>query len=542
MGRNRRQVSKLKIAVFVSLFIGFLFSVFLGSSINVSAKEKEEGSAAIEILLDFIKNRGEYIGDAYEWMNDSYELPMYDLVYDEEMETVLFTLFSNKEDIESVCMFRYDITTGVVDGNMFMAKYMSTITEKNYELITDEFDFSVSGDRLYKVKFSGENDVSGIETDKYDKIMTDLMLETLWYWNHFLTENLEIGLGDLGFVEYDSLLEEEVVEFDGTVQYTSHVQNIGWQQWVANGDLSGTSGQAKRIEGIRVRVSGAEGLGVRYTTHCQTYGWIPWSRDGEMSGTEGESKRVEALRIQLIGEKADLYDIWYRVHVQNYGWLAWTKNGEIAGSMGLSKRIEGIQIVVKNKGDASPGNQGGIISAYSQAVKTGPGANLNSGLKGQEDTSVAVLTHVQTYGWNGWKYNGAVAGTSGESKRVEAIKIRLMNKKYGGDVEYRAHVQREGWQNWVGNGELSGTSGESKRIEAIQIRLSGDMEAHYDIYYRVHVQRFGWLGWAKNGEQAGSAGYSYRMEALQVVLVPKEESAAWREKMGIHGEAAFVSK
>ena len=37
------------------------------------------------------------------------------------------------------------------------------------------------------------------------------------------------------------------------------------------------------------------------------------------------------------------------------------------------------------------------------------------------------------------------------------------------DVIYRVHVQDIGWQNWVRNGRIAGTTGQSKRIEAIQI-------------------------------------------------------------------------
>jgi uncharacterized protein YjdB len=72
---------------------------------------------------------------------------------------------------------------------------------------------------------------------------------------------------------------------------------------------------------------------------------------------------------------------------------------------------------------------------------------------------------------------------------------------------------------------MSGTSGESKRLEAIQIKLTGEMEEHYDVYYRVHAQSYGWLGWAKNGESAGTAGQSKRLEGIQIVLVPKGSAA-----------------
>lgn len=131
-----------------------------------------------------------------------------------------------------------------------------------------------------------------------------------------------------------------------SVQYKSHVQTFGWESaWKRDGEASGTSGKAKRLEGIRITVSG-DNLGVRYTTHCQTYGWLPWVSNGEMSGTQGEAKRLEAIKIELTGANAQNYDIYYRVHAQSYGWLAWAKNGQAAGTAGLAKRLEAIQIVV----------------------------------------------------------------------------------------------------------------------------------------------------------------------------------------------------
>ena len=134
--------------------------------------------------------------------------------------------------------------------------------------------------------------------------------------------------------------------------------------------------------------------------------------------------------------------------------------------------------------------------------------------------NVLYQTHVQTTGWQDWKQNGEVGGTSGQSKRLEAINIKLSGK-YTGSIQYQTHVQTYGWQDWVADGKTSGTSGESKRLEAIRIKLSGDVASKYDVYYRVHAQHFGWLGWAKNGESAGTAGHSYRLEAIQVQLVVK---------------------
>ena len=92
-------------------------------------------------------------------------------------------------------------------------------------------------------------------------------------------------------------------------------------------------------------------------------------------------------------------------------------------------------------------------------------------------------------------------------------------------IQYRTHVQRIGWQGWRRDNAMAGTSGKGYRLEAIEIALYGEMANHYDVYYRVHCQRFGWMGWAKNGGRSGSAGYGRRLEGIQIVVVPKGSSA-----------------
>ena len=84
-------------------------------------------------------------------------------------------------------------------------------------------------------------------------------------------------------------------------------------------------------------------------------------------------------------------------------------------------------------------------------------------------TSVSYRTHVQTYGWQGYVKDGVMSGTSGQSKRLEGINIKLENQEYSGGIKYRTHVQTYGWQGYVENGAMSGTSGQSKRLEAIKI-------------------------------------------------------------------------
>ena len=100
----------------------------------------------------------------------------------------------------------------------------------------------------------------------------------------------------------------------------------------------------------------------------QSIGWEPsWSRDGKMSGTSGQSKRIEAIRVRLYGNMAKKYDVYYRVHAQRYGWMGWAKNGSRAGTQGKSLRVEAMQVVLVKKGATVPSAvYGGMRQAYSK--------------------------------------------------------------------------------------------------------------------------------------------------------------------------------
>ena len=300
-----------------------------------------------------------------------------------------------------------------------------------------------------------------------------------------------------------------------SVYYEVHRQTYGWEvdtkdeadltKWKSDGDESGTVGESKRLEAIKIKLPDGVSGSIEYRTHIQGIGWEQnWAKDGELSGTSGQSKRLEAIQVKLTGEVAKNYDVYYCVHAQQFGWLGWAKNGEEAGTAGYSYRLEAIKIMLVPKGGDAPEKVGTTDTAM-------------------EARLVSYQTHVQTYGDQDYVYDGATAGTSGESKRMESIRIKLPStSSEDGGIEYKSHIQTYGWEkNWKKTGELSGTTGESKRLEAIQIKLTGAIADKYDVYYRVHAQQFGWLGWAKNGEESGTAGYSYRLEAVQIVLVPK---------------------
>lgn len=90
----------------------------------------------------------------------------------------------------------------------------------------------------------------------------------------------------------------KLVDDRASVMYRTHVQSIGWQDFVQDGKMSGTSGQSKRLEGIIIQVSSKLNGSIEYQTHVQSIGWQGWKSNGAMSGTSGQSKRLEAIRIR----------------------------------------------------------------------------------------------------------------------------------------------------------------------------------------------------------------------------------------------------
>ncbi len=293
-----------------------------------------------------------------------------------------------------------------------------------------------------------------------------------------------------------------------SISYKAHVQNVGWQGAVSNGKTAGTSGQALRMEALTVTLNtGGYSGGLQMKAHVQNIGWQPVSVSGTTMGTSGKSLRMEAIRLALTGEISQYYDIFYRAHVQNIGWQDWVKNGQVAGTSGQALRVEAIQIELREKAKPASTQGDGLVSVRYQA-------------------------HVQNVGWQGMRYDGATAGTSGQSLRVEAIRLWLEPGTLSGNIEYRVHVQNKGWMSWVKNGQVAGTTGKSLRVEALQIRLTGDFKDKYDVVYSGHVQNIGWQSSKNNEDVAGTTGRALRVEALQVTVVDRSQRTGWYKENG----------
>ena len=298
------------------------------------------------------------------------------------------------------------------------------------------------------------------------------------------------------------------------VSVSAHVQNIGWMDPVSSGKVAGTTGRGLNLEALKIslEVDGATSQeqianAISVEAHVSNVGWQAAVGNGGTAGTTGQSRAVEALRVRLSGELSARYTVWYRVHSAEFGWLGWACDGADAGSAGYGRAVQAVQVAVLPKGDPAPGDT------------ATPFVDRSS-----EPPSVSYRAHVAGIGWQGSVSDGAVAGTTGQGRALEALSGSVSWYGHGSSsLEVRAHVSNVGWQGWTSG--TAGTTGRSLAVEALQFRLSGEAASSYDVWYRVHCSDYGWLGWAKDGASAGTVGLSKAVQAVQVVLVPKGGAA-----------------
>lgn len=123
---------------------------------------------------------------------------------------------------------------------------------------------------------------------------------------------------------------------------------------------------------------------------------------------------------------------------------------------------------------------------------------------------IKYQVHIQDIGWQDEKSNWGMAGTEGQAKRVEAIKISASEH-----IRYRVHIQDSGWSEWVPNDCIAGTVGQAKRLEAIEIVTEGSK-----LRATAHIQDIGWEE-IKEGNKIriGTEGRALRLEALKLEFI-----------------------
>ena len=142
------------------------------------------------------------------------------------------------------------------------------------------------------------------------------------------------------------------------VWYRANVQTIGWMGWTKDGSSAGTTGVSGRMESMQVILlkkgsaaptSSDQGTTltfisapeIEYSAHVQNIGWQKKVSNDQVAGTTGQAKRIEAMTMQLVeGDSSCPGGIEYHVHVQDAGWLNWVSDGATAGTTGQARRVE----------------------------------------------------------------------------------------------------------------------------------------------------------------------------------------------------------
>ena len=352
------------------------------------------------------------------------------------------------------------------------------------------------------------------------------------------------------------------------VQYMTHVQDEGWQDWKKDGEVAGTSGKSLRLEAIRILLDNSEDYAIMYRVHVQDEGWQDWRTDGEIAGTSGKSLRLEAIQIKIVkktinsiikietpSQNTSYYAFenptitvsgWKMANVSNTQIKAYVDNKEIEPTTiqyyerpdiiksNTNYGTEAQNVLPGYKFDIDINNLEGenhtikVEMYYNNSVIASEVRNFNIDI----NPHISYSAHVEDIGWQDYVKDGEIIGTVGKSLRVEALKIKLVNVPSTAHIKYRVYIYGKGWQDYVQDGEIAGTTGKNRMIEAIQIEIEG-LEK-YTVEYQAHVQDIGWQVWALNGMNAGTIEQGLRIESARIRIVKKENTVVPQVKYSSH--------
>jgi uncharacterized protein YjdB len=142
-----------------------------------------------------------------------------------------------------------------------------------------------------------------------------------------------------------------------------YLRPAGWRTVVRGGSTAGYTSTSQRLNAVRLDVNGQRySGGVQVSAKVEGSGWRPYVGDTRVSGTYHRTNRTSAYRMRLTGEMAKQYDIYYRVHVAGTGWLGWARNSGRAGTESYRYRNTAVQVVLVKKGERP------LMSGYGRAA------------------------------------------------------------------------------------------------------------------------------------------------------------------------------
>lgn len=129
-------------------------------------------------------------------------------------------------------------------------------------------------------------------------------------------------------------------------------------------------------------------------------------------------------------------------------------------------------------------------------------------------TPLWYQAHVSGKGWMD-AVNGGTAGTVGQNRALEAIKIDM--RKLNFKIKARAHIQNIGLKDfgYIKHDTVIGTTGKGLQMEAIELIAEGLNGKK--LQTRVHIQDIGWTRWTSG--MVGTVGMNKKIEAIELRLV-----------------------
>ncbi len=217
-----------------------------------------------------------------------------------------------------------------------------------------------------------------------------------------------------------------------TISYSTHVENIGWQNYVSNGQEAGTTGKALQVEALKCKVNNNNDS-ISYNTHVENIGWMTPVRNDQVSGTTGRHLQVECINMVLEGSIAERNDLYYQVHVQDIGWMGWSKNGDPAGTIGGNKQVEAIKIVLVPKGGKAPGSTDNSYIDFNETKASGALSVSGNKLVNQYGKQVQ-LRGVSTHGlaWYPQYVNQQLFNELGSQWKANTVRLAMYTAEYNG--------------------------------------------------------------------------------------------------------------
>lgn len=129
-------------------------------------------------------------------------------------------------------------------------------------------------------------------------------------------------------------------------------------------------------------------------------------------------------------------------------------------------------------------------------------------------TPLWYQAHASGKGWMD-AVNGGIAGTVGQNRALEAIKIDM--RKLDFKIKARAHIQNIGLKDfgYIKHDTVIGTTGKGLHLEAIELIAEGLKGKK--LQARVHIQDIGWTRWTSG--MIGTIGMNKKIEAIEIRLV-----------------------